>query len=85
MTKTETFGPIKAVLQTQRTIMSTNGWLVEIIGPPSETWAMDCRIMERRLIFAYPVRLVCEDAEECPARAGGDVCHGNCGGLEDQT
>ena len=57
-----------AVLQNATNYHEYNGWLVEIIGPPSETWAMDCRIMERRLIFAYPVRLVCEDAEELPSK-----------------
>ena len=57
-----------AVLQNATHYHEYNGWLVEILGPPGEKWVMDTRIMERVLIFAYPVRLLCENAEALPRK-----------------
>ncbi len=55
-----------AVLQNATHYHEYNGWLAEILGPPGEKWVMDTRIMERVLIFAYPVRLIYENAEALP-------------------
>ena len=52
-----------AVLQNATHYREYNGWLVEILGPASEKWVMDTRIMERVLIYAYPVRLIYENVE----------------------
>mgnify|MGYP001161274799 FL=1 len=52
-----------AVLQNATHYREYNGWLVEILGPASEKWVMDTRIMERVLIYAYPVRLIYESVE----------------------
>ncbi len=57
-----------AVLQNATHYHEYNGWLAEILGPPSEKWVMDTRIMERVLIFAFPVRLICENAEALPGQ-----------------
>ena len=62
-----------AVLQNATHYHEYNGWLVEILGPPGEKWVMDTRIMERVLIFAYPVRLIYENAEALP-RGGRFQC-----------
>ena len=55
-----------AVLQNATHYHEYNGWLAEILGRPSEKWVMDTRIMARVLIYAYPVRLICENAEALP-------------------
>ena len=52
-----------AVLQNATHYHEYNGWRAEILGPPGEKWVMDTRIMERVLIFAYPVRLIYENVE----------------------
>lgn len=62
-----------AVLQNATHYHEYNGWLVEILDPPGEKWVMDTRIMERVLIFAYPVRLIYENAEALP-RGGRFQC-----------
>ncbi len=55
-----------AVLRNATHYHEYNGWLVEILERPCEKWVMDTRIMERVLIYAYPVRLICENAEALP-------------------
>ena len=62
-----------AVLQNATHYHEYDGWLVEILGRPSEKWVMDTRIMERVLIYAYPVRLICENARALP-REGRFQC-----------
>ena len=57
-----------AVLQNATDYHEYNGWLVEILGPASEKWVMDTRIMERVLIYAYPVRLIYENVEALPRK-----------------
>ena len=57
-----------AVLQNATHYHEYNGWLVEILGPASEKWVMDTRIMERVLIYAYPVRLIYENVEALPRK-----------------
>ena len=52
-----------AVLQNATHYREYNGWMAEILGPASEKWVMDTRIMERILIYAYPVRLIYENVE----------------------
>ena len=55
-----------AVLQYATHFHEYNGWLVEILDRPSERWTMDLRTMERRLILGYPVKLICDKADELP-------------------
>ena len=64
-----------AVLQNATHYHEYNDWLVEILGPASEKWVMDTRIMERVLIYAYPVRLIYENVEALP-RKGRFRCMG---------
>ena len=62
--ETRSFSPGDlAVLQNATHYCEYNGWLVEILGPAGEKWVMDTRIMERVLIYGYPVRLICENVE----------------------
>ena len=83
-----------AVLQNATHYHEYNGWLAEILGRPSEKWVMDTRIMERVLIYAYPVRLICENAEALPTEGrfrctpwqlrplgGGDLVGAEAGAL----
>ncbi len=57
-----------AVLQNATHYHEYNGWLAEILGPASEKWVMDTRIMERVLIYAYPVRLIYENVDALPRK-----------------
>ena len=57
-----------AILQNATHYHEYNGWLVEILGPASEKWVMDTGIMERVLIYAYPVRLIYENVEALPRK-----------------
>ena len=57
-----------AVLQNATHYHEYNGWLAEILGPATEKWVMDTRIMERVLIYAYPVRLIYENVEALPRK-----------------
>ena len=57
-----------AVLQNATHYHEYNGWLAEILGPPGEKWVTDTRIMERVVIYAYPVRLICENADAMPCK-----------------
>ena len=65
--KTRGFQPGElAVLQHATHFHEYNGWLVEILDRPSERWTMDLRTMERRLVLGYPVKLICDNADELP-------------------